>query len=116
MFEAGAMVGAGLLITFMKMNWTWRMHLLSNPLLVDILMLSILLLLHWGTFSGVMVATIGAATCSVALSGARFLCGYIEDGQYVPGFWNLEQKLIDCKNKSKSKSKTTSQSTKFAMA
>lgn len=101
LLESGAVVGAGLLITFMKMNWVWRMHLLSNPLFVDILVLSILLLLHWGTFSGVMVATIGAATCSIALSGARYMCGHIENGKYVPGFWNLEQRILDAKTKSK---------------
>ena len=51
------------------------------------------MLLHWGTFSGVMVATIGALTCSLVLSGARKLYGYIEDRRYVRGYFDVSSKL-----------------------
>ncbi len=93
MIEMGIVVGMGLLISLVKMNWKWRMHLLSNPLIVDALIFIALMLIHWGTFSGVMVATVGAMTCSLVLSGARKLYGHVEDGVYVPGYFDIGAKL-----------------------
>lgn len=94
MFENGIAVGMGLLVSLVKMNWQWRMSLLSNPLTIDIVIFIALLLIHWGTFSGVMVATIGAMTCSLTLSGARWLYGHVEAGTYVPGYFNIGSKLV----------------------
>ena len=93
MIEMGIVVGIGLLVTLVKMNWKWRMHLLSNPLFVDVLIFIALLLIHWGTFSGVMVATVGAMTCSLTLSGARALFGHVKAGKYVPGYFNVGKQL-----------------------
>ena len=93
MIEAGAAVGIGLLITLVKMNWKWRMHMLSNPLFVDMLIFIALLLIHWGTFSGVMAATIGATVCSLGLSAARKIYGHVDSGTYVPGYFDLSNKL-----------------------
>lgn len=93
MFEAGAAVGVGLLVTFMKFGWRGRMFLLSNPLFMDVLIFVILVLLHWGTFSGVMAATIGATVCSISLSGARKLCGHVENNMYFPGMFDLSAKV-----------------------
>lgn len=94
MIEMGVVVGIGLLVTLVKMNWKWRMSLLSNPLTVDILIFIALCLIHWGTFSGVMVATVGAMTCSLTLSGARWLYGHVVDGTYVPGYFDIGSKLV----------------------
>ena len=93
MIEMGIIVGIGLLVTLVKMSWRWRMRVLSNPLLLDVMIFVLLMLLHWGTFSGVMVATIGALTCSLVLSGARKLYGYIEDRRYVRGYFDVSSKL-----------------------
>ena len=94
MIEMGVIVGMGLLVSLVKMNWKWRMHMLSHPLFVDFLVMIMLLILHWGTFSGVMVATVGAMTCSLTLSGARWLYGHVEDGTYVPGYFDVGSKLV----------------------
>lgn len=93
MFEMGAIVGLGLLVTLFKMNWKWRMKMLSNPLLMDTIIFVFLIAIHWGTFSGVMVATIGAFVCSVTLSIGRYLFGYINASGYVPGMFNVSEKL-----------------------
>lgn len=93
MIEMGIIVGIGLLVTLCKMNWKWRMRTLSNPLLLDVMIFLILTLLHWGTFSGIMVATIGALTCSLVLSGARKVYGFIKSGCYVPGYFDVSSKL-----------------------
>ena len=94
MIEMGVVVGMGLLITLVKMNWKWRMHLLSNPVIADALIFTILMLLHWGTFSGVMVATVGAMTCSLVLSAARWGYGHVESGVYQPGYFDIGSKLV----------------------
>ncbi len=94
MIEMGVVVGLGLLVTLVKMNWKWRMAMLSNPLLLDVMIFTALMLLHWGTFSGVMVATVGAMTCSLTLSGARWLYGHVEAGTYVPGYFDVRSKLV----------------------
>lgn len=93
MIEMGLIVGIALLVSMAKMTWSWRMRVLSNPLLVDIIVFALLVLLHWGTFSGVMVATIGALTCSLMLSAGRRALGFIKDGDYQPGYLNVAHKL-----------------------
>ena len=93
MIEMGIVVGIGLLVSLVKMSWQWRMRMLSNPLAVDMIIFIALVLLHWGTFSGVMVATVGALTCSLVLSGARKLYGHVESGTYVPGYFDISSKL-----------------------
>ena len=93
MFEAGFAVGLGLLVIFAKTKWKWRMRILSNPLTMDLLVFGLLLLLHWGTFNGVMAATIGALMVSLVLSAGRWYFGYVESGKYVPGFKNVETML-----------------------
>ena len=93
MIEMGIVVGMGLLITLIKMAWKWKLWMLSNPILMDYGIFLALLLIHWGTFSGVMVATVGAMTCSLTLSAARWLVGHIEDGTYVPGYYDMSHKV-----------------------
>lgn len=91
MIAAGLAVGIGLLVTMLKMNWKWRMHVLSNPLFMDAIIFVAMLLIHWGTFSGVMAATIGATVCSLSISAARKAYGYVENGQYVPGYFDVSR-------------------------
>jgi len=93
MIEMGIIVGMGLLLTLVKMSWKWKIRTLSSPLLIDVIVFILLLCLHWGTFSGVMVATIGAMTASLVLSGARKLVGYADKGTYQPGWMNMSHKL-----------------------
>lgn len=93
MIEMGIIVGVGLLVTMAKMSWTWRIRLLSNPIVMDVIIFLFLVLLHWGTFSGVMVATIGALVCSLVLSGGRKLYGYVSSGTYKRGMFDISQHL-----------------------
>lgn len=93
MFEAGIIVGLGLLATLAKMSWSWKLRVLSHPLMMDVFVFILLMYLHWGTFSGVMVATIGAFMCSLILSLGRWLVGYTANGKYVPGKLHMGHKL-----------------------
>lgn len=93
MFSMGLAVAFGLLVIMARLNWIWKLRLLSNPTTVDIGVFALLLVLHWGTFSGVMVATIGAVMCSLVLTAGRYFYGYIEAGSYIPGVFNISSKL-----------------------
>lgn len=93
MLEMGLVVGLGLLFTLSKMSWPWKLRVLSNPVMMDVFIFIGLLMLHWGTFSGVMVATIGAFVCSMVLQAGRFLFGYMVDGKYVAGRIDVQHKL-----------------------
>lgn len=85
LLEAGFLVGLGLTITFLKLSWRARLRMLSHPVAMDIAVFTLLVLLHWGTFSGVMAATVGALMCSLLLSLGRVMFGYFNKGRYVPG-------------------------------
>lgn len=93
MIEMGLIVALGLIFLFARMNWRWKMRLLSNPLAVDVLVFVFLNVLHWGTFSGLMVAAVGALFCSLTLSVGRWWYGYVKNKRYVPGMVNVESKL-----------------------
>lgn len=89
MLEAGILVALGLLITFMKLSWKARLRMLSHPVAMDVLIFVALTLIHWGTFTGVMAATIGALVCSLMLGAGRKLFGHMHKGKYVPGIWSI---------------------------
>lgn len=93
MIEMGIIVAFGLLIMLAKMSWRWKMRVISNPLLIDLCIFCILTVIHWGTFSGVMVAAVGALMCSVVLSIARKVVGHIDSGVYVRGYVDVSTKL-----------------------
>lgn len=93
MLEMGFVVALGLLVTLSKLSWPWKLRILSSPVFMDVLVFLGLLAIHWGTFSGVMVATIGALVCSMVLQAGRFLFGFYADGQYVPGKFNVSHRL-----------------------
>lgn len=94
MFEMGFCVGLGLLVIMFKANWKWRMVMLSNPVKMDIVVFTVLTLLHWGTFSGVMAATIGALMVSLILTMGRKVYGYKDGkGNYVRGMADVSQHL-----------------------
>jgi hypothetical protein len=93
MLSMGFVVALGLLVTLAKLSWPRRMWVISHPLTMDVGVFVFLTLIHWGTFSGVMVATVGALFTSITLSGARWLYGHVENGRYFPGKFNVVDKL-----------------------
>lgn len=89
----GVCVALGLLVILAKLPWRSKLWVVSHPLLIDLGVFAGLTLIHWGTFSGVMVATIGALGCSIVLSLSRKVIGRIENGRYFPGWMNVHHKL-----------------------
>lgn len=93
MITNGFLVALGLLVILAKLPWRSKLWCTSHPLLIDLMVFVLLTLLHWGTFSGVMVATIAAFFCSVVLSLARRTIGHVKDGLYFRGFFDVIDKL-----------------------
>lgn len=91
--ESGLIVAAGLLLTFLKCSWRVRIAMLSHPLAMDLAIFICLNVIHWGTFSGVMVAAVGALTCSGLLSVGRWCFGYVHNGTFRRGAFDITHKL-----------------------
>lgn len=94
MIEMGLIVGLGLLVTLAKLPWRGKMWVISHPLLMDAIVFVFLIAVHWGTFSGVMVASIGALFCSITLGVAKWLVGYVRGNTYYPGVFNVVRRLM----------------------
>lgn len=93
MIEMGLVVALGLLITLAKLPWRWKLRIVSHPVVVDTTVFVVLTTIHWGTFSGVMVATVGALFCSVVLSIARRVIGHIDGNTYRAGWIDVSARL-----------------------
>lgn len=96
--ESGVIVALGLIFTFFKLSWRTRLLMLGMPLAMDVGVFIGLNVIHWGTFSGVMVAATGALVCSALISIGRKTFGYIaKDASgsrcYFRGHLNLIGKL-----------------------
>jgi hypothetical protein len=98
-FITGLFIALGLIVTFSKLGWKWRMRMLSYPVLIDVAVFVFLTLVHWGTFSGVMGATIGAFIVSLMLSLARCVFGYCEGKTYHRGWIDVYPHLAAEKGK-----------------
>ena len=98
MLESGFLVAIGLLFVLNKLEWRTKMRVISNPVAADVIVFVLLVMLHWGTFAGVMAATIGALFCSITLSIAKWLVGHVVGNVYYPGVFNIAHKIIKEKN------------------
>lgn len=94
MIESGFFVAIGLLFMLGKLSWRSKLWMTSHPVFMDVVVFTLLCFLHWGTFSGVMAATVGALFCSITLSLAKRVIGYTTpQGVYVRGFVDVRDKL-----------------------
>lgn len=91
MIEMGLIVAIGLGVLYARLGWRARLWVNSHPLFMDIAVFIFLNVLHWGTFSGLMVAAAGALFCSLTISLTRKVWGYMEHNTYVPGWVNLKE-------------------------
>ncbi len=93
MFESGFVVCFGLVMWFLRCKWKTRIKLLSYPLVLDIAVFVLLTAIHWGTYTGVMAATIAALMTSLLISIGRKLFGYFANGYYVRGMIDVTEHL-----------------------
>jgi hypothetical protein len=94
MLEMGFVVALGLLVSMAKLSWRKKLWMTSHTLFMDAVVFSFLTIIHWGSFSGVMIATVGALFCSVTLSLCGWLFGRIESNRYYRGVFDVSEKLV----------------------
>lgn len=80
MLETGFVVFLALALILAKLPRRMLLKILGHDLAIDVTVAVVTLVLHWGTFSGVMAATVAGLMTSLATSSAKRLFGYF-DGQ-----------------------------------
>ena len=101
----GFVIFLGAVLLAVKLPAKTNLRLLGHALWVDIGVTVITIVLHFGTFSGLLAAAAAGVMCSITTSSARWIFGYwqpttsthpkgqnrkIIPGHYVPGnLWNL---------------------------
>jgi hypothetical protein len=89
MFITGFMVFLGVALILVKLPRRTMLRALKHDLLIDIAVSCVVLLIHFGTFGGVMAATVAGLLTSIMTSAAKRLFGYIDGDLYYIGKWKL---------------------------
>ena len=89
MFTTGFAIFLSLLFLMAKLKRCVMLRLLHHDVLLDMLVTLFVLYVHWGSFEGVMAATIAGLFTSLATSIAKRMFGYIKGGEYHPGRFKL---------------------------
>ena len=85
MLTTGFMIFLGVALILAKLPRRTMLRVLKHDLALDIAVSLITLMIHWGTFSGVMAATVAGLLTSLATSGLKKLIGYADGDNYYPG-------------------------------
>lgn len=89
MLMTGLTVFLGVALILLKLPRRLMLKALGHPLAIDLTVSTLVLFVHWGTFSGVMAATVAGLLTSLATSAGRKLFGYMVGGRYYPGAINV---------------------------
>ena len=81
-------LGVGLILA--KLPRHTMLRVLKYDLMLDVAVTLLVLMIHWGTFSGVMAATVAGLLTSIATSAAKRGIGYADAENYYPGRIRLD--------------------------
>ena len=90
MLTTGFTIFLGMALLLAKLPRRTMLRALKHDLLIDLSVSVLVLLIHWGTFSGVMAATVAGLLTSLATSGLKSLVGYADSEHYFPGRIRLD--------------------------
>lgn len=90
MFTTGFAIFLGLVFIFIKLPRRLMLRWLHFDLLVDLAVTFLTLFIHWGSFEGVIAATIAGLLTSVGTTLAKRMFGYIKADRYYPGYIQLK--------------------------
>jgi hypothetical protein len=90
MLATGTAVFLALLLILAKLPRRLLLRLLRYDFALDVGVTLLVMFIHWGSFDGVMAATVAGLMTSFATSAAKRVLGHIRDGQYIPGFIHLK--------------------------
>ena len=85
MFMTGFMVFLGTAALLAKLPRRTMLRALHNDVAVDVGVSALVLAIHWGTFSGVMAATIAGLLTSMMTTSMKKLVGHSDGNMYYPG-------------------------------
>lgn len=89
MFVTGFAIFLGLVLILIKLPRRTMLRLLRHDVALDVGITVLTLAVHWGTFSGIMAATVAGLLCSLATTLAKRTFGFIKGDQYFPGLVTL---------------------------
>lgn len=90
MLTTGFTIFLGVALILAKLPRRLMLKALKHDLAIDLIVTVLTLLIHWGTFSGVMAATVAGLMTSLATSGLKQLFGYIDGNLYHVGRIRLD--------------------------
>ena len=90
MLTTGLMIFLGLALILAKLPRRSMLRALKYDLLIDVTVSLLVLVIHYGTFSGVMAATVAGLMTSIATSGLKRIFGYIDGNCYYVGRIRLD--------------------------
>ena len=90
MLSTGLVVFLSVALILVKLPRRWMLRALRHDIAIDLAVSAVVLVIHWGTFSGVMGATFAGLITSVATSALKRLVGYIDGDVYYPGIMTLK--------------------------
>ena len=90
MIATGITIFLGLALLAAKLSRRTLLRALKHDAAVDLTVTALTLVIHWGTFSGVMAATVAGLLTSLATGGLKRLFGYIDGQNYHVGRIRLD--------------------------
>ncbi|MGV8991265.1 MAG: hypothetical protein ACOH1Q_07660 [Thiobacillus sp.] len=90
MLITGLTIFLGVALLLVKLKRRTMLRVLKHDLILDLAVTALVLVIHWGTFSGVMAATVAGLLTSITTSGLKRLVGYIDGDSYYPGRIRLD--------------------------
>lgn len=90
MIATGITIFLGLAALMVKLSRRTLLRALKHDAALDIGVTALTLFIHWGTFSGVMAATVAGLLTSLATMGLKKLFGYIDGNLYHVGRIRLD--------------------------
>jgi NhaP-type Na+/H+ or K+/H+ antiporter len=89
MFETGFIIFLGLVLLLIKLPRRLALRMLHHDLILDCAVTLIVLFIHFGTFSGVMAATVAGLMTSLFTTAVKRAFGSMKGDKYTPGCFNL---------------------------
>lgn len=88
--ETGFVIFLGVALILAKLPRRLMLRCLNHTLAIDLSVSALVMILHWGTWSGTFAAAVAGLMCSILTSAAKRLLGYIAGNRYYPGIVNLD--------------------------
>jgi len=90
MFTTGLAIFLGLAFILAKLPRRIMLRALHHDVALDLLVSALTLFIHWGTFSGIMAATVAGLLTSIGTSSAKRLFGSHDGKNYKPGILHVD--------------------------